>query len=118
MCKAEVATEDAVKGDKESNGLIENAIRTIKWHIESRTQEPLSHDSPVIPWLMEHARCFLSRCQKGRDGSTPFERLHGKKTTQEFVPFGENVLARQISTDPRNRMNQGDWNFRTDGTQK
>ena len=46
-CKAEVTTEDAVKGDKESNGLIENAvmlirgiIRTIKCHIESRTQEP------------------------------------------------------------------------------
>ena len=24
MCKAEVVTEDAVKGDKESNGIIEN----------------------------------------------------------------------------------------------
>ena len=48
LCKAEVTTEDAVKGDKESNGLIENAvillrgiIRTIKCHIESRTQEAL-----------------------------------------------------------------------------
>ena len=39
---------------------------------------------------------ILSRCQKGRDGQTPFERLHGKKPTQQFVPFGE-VLAR-----PRN----------------
>ena len=62
MCKAEVTTEDVVKGDKESNGLIENAvmllrgiIRTIKCHIESGTQEPLG----------------LSRCQKGRDGRTP-----------------------------------------------
>ena len=101
-----------MKGDKESNGLIENAvmllrgiIRTIKCHIESRTQEPLSDDSPVIPWLVEHAGCILSRCQKGRDGRTPFERLHGKKPTQECVPFGEKVLARQITTDPRNRMN-------------
>ena len=41
VCKAEVTTEDAVKGDKESNGLTENAvmllrgiIRTIKCHIE------------------------------------------------------------------------------------
>ena len=82
-CKAEVTTEDAVKGDKESNGLIENAvmlirgiIRTIKCHIESRTQEPLSDDSLVMPWLVEHAGCILSRCQKGRDGKTPFERLH------------------------------------------
>ena len=52
-CKAEVTTEDAVKGDKEPNGSIENAvmlirgiIRTIKCHIESRTQEPLSDNSP------------------------------------------------------------------------
>ena len=51
MCKAEVTTEDAVKGDKQSNWLIENAvmllrgnIRTILCHIESRTQEPLSDD--------------------------------------------------------------------------
>ena len=85
-CKAEVTTEDAVKGDKESNGLIENAvmlirgiIRTIKCHIESKTQESLSDDWPVMPWLVEHAGCILSRCQKGRDGKTPFERLHGKK---------------------------------------
>ena len=71
MCKADVTTEDAVKEDKESNGLIENAvmlirgiIRTIKCHIESRTQEPLGDGSPVMPWLVEHAGCILSRCQK------------------------------------------------------
>ena len=110
-CKAEVTTEDAVKGDKESNGLIENAvmlirgiIRTIKCHIESRTQEPLSDNSPVMPWLVEHAGCILSRCQKGRDGKTPFERLRGKKPTQEFVPFKEKVLARRVTTEPMNRI--------------
>ena len=80
-------------------------IRTIKCHMESSTQEPLSDESLVIPWLVEHAGCILSRCQKGRDGKTSFERLHGKKPTQEFVPFGEKVLAKQITTDPMNRMN-------------
>ena len=101
-----------MKGDKESNGLIENAvmlirgiIRTIKCHIESRTQEPISDESLVTPWLVEHAGCILSRCQKGRNGKTPFERLHGKKPTQEFVPFGEKVLARRVNTEPMNRMN-------------
>ena len=94
MCKAEVTTEGAVKGDKKSNGLIENAvmlirgiIRTIKCHIGSSTQERLSEESLILPWLVEHARCILSRCQKGRDGKTPFGRLHGKKPTQAFVPF-------------------------------
>ena len=112
LCKAEVTTEDAVKGDKESNGLIENAvmllrgiIRTMKCHIESRTQESLGDEFPVIPWLVEHAGCILSRCQKGRHGKTPFERMHGKKPPQESVPFGEKVLARQVNTEPRNRMN-------------
>ena len=111
MCKAEVTTEDAVEGVKESNGLIENAvmlllgvIRTIKSHIESRTQQPLGDDSLVIPWLVEHAGCIWSRCQKGRDGRTPLERLRGKKPAQEIVPFGERVLARQITTDPMNGM--------------
>ena len=88
MCKAEVATEDAVKGDKESNGLIENAmmllrgiIRTVKCHIESRMQEPVNDDSPVMPWLVKHAGCILSKCQKGRDEKTPCERLQGKRPT-------------------------------------
>ena len=45
-CKAEVTTEDVVKRDEESNGLIDNAvvllrgiIRTTKCHIESRTTQ-------------------------------------------------------------------------------
>ena len=85
--------------------LFRGIIRTIKCHTESGTQEPLGDESPVLPWLVEHAGCILSRCQKGRDGKTPFERLHGKKPTQEFVPFGEKVLATQMNRDPMNRMN-------------
>ena len=112
MCKGEVTTEDAIKRYKEWNGLIENAvmllrgiIRTIKCHTESRTQAPLNDDSLAMPWLVEHAGRILSRCQKCRDGRTPSERLHGKKHTQEFGPFGEKVLVRQITTEPMNRIN-------------
>ena len=78
MCKAEVATEDAVKGDKESNGLLENAIMLLRGFeqssatLKSRMQEPLNDDSLVMPWLVEDAGCIPSRCQKGRDGKTPF----------------------------------------------
>ena len=84
---------------------IRGIIRTIKCHVESSTQGPLADESPIMPWLVEHAGCILSRCQKGRDGKTPFERFHGKKPTQEFVPFGEKVLVKQVATDPMNRMN-------------
>ena len=65
----------------------------------------LRDDYPILPWLVEHAGSVLCRFQKGRDGRTPFERLHGKKPTQEFVPLGEKVLARPVSSEPLNRMN-------------
>ena len=110
-CNAEVTLEDAVKGDKPSNGLVENAvmllrgvIRTMKCLVECCTQEELRKDSPVLQCMVAHAGSILSRCQKGRDGRTPFERLHGKRPTQNFVPFGK-VLARPISSKPLNRMN-------------
>ena len=54
-------------------------------------------------WSMQDASC--PDAKKGRDGETPFDRLHGKRPTQEFVPFGEKVLAKHITTDPMNRMN-------------
>ena len=70
-----------MKGVLESNGLIENGvmlirgiIRTIKCHIESSTQEPLSDESLILPWLVEHVGCILSRCRQGRDGKTSFEK--------------------------------------------
>ena len=85
--------------------LLRFVIRTIKCHVESCTQEELREDSPILPWLVEHAGGVLSRCLKGRDGWRPFERLHDKKPTQEFVPCGEEVLARPMSLEPLNRMN-------------
>ena len=81
---------------------IREIIRTIKRHMESITQEPLSDASPILPWMVEHAACILFRYQKGRDGKTSFERLHGKRQTQEFVPFVEKVLAKQVSADAMN----------------
>ena len=94
MCKAEVATEDAVKGDKESNGLTKNTvilirgtIRTNRCHTGSSTQEPPSAESPILPWLMEHVGCILSRCQKSRGGKTPFDRLDGKKLHKYLSVF-------------------------------
>ena len=101
MCKAEVTTEDAVKGDEGVEWAHRERGDAAAW---SHTNHQVSIES-TLPWLVEHAGCILSRCQKGRDEKTPFKRLHGKKPTRKFVPFGEKVLAKQITTDPMNRMN-------------
>ena len=54
-------------------------------------------------WNMRGAFCPGAR--RVETGRTPLERLHGKKPTQEFVPFGEKVLARPICSETLNRMN-------------
>ena len=61
------------KGDKPTKGLIGNAVMQLF--------------CPVV---------------KGRNGRTPFERLHGKRPHQEIVPVVDKVLSRAISTDPLN----------------
>ena len=111
-CNAEVTSEDAVKRDMLSNGLVENAvvlrgvIRTIKCHVESCTQEEFRGDSPILPWWVERAGSIFSKCQKGRDGRTPSERLHGKKSQHKsFCHSGRKVQARPIASEPLNRMN-------------
>ena len=50
-------------------------------------------------------RTFCPGARSVETVGTPFERLHGKKPTQEFVPFKEKVLARPISSESLNRMN-------------
>ena len=80
MCKAEGTTEDAVRGDKPSNGVIENTVMPRKSSEQSNAtlknsvQEELREDSLVVPWLVEDAGSMLSTCLNGRDGRTPSER--------------------------------------------
>ena len=63
-CNAEVTLEDAVKGDKPSNGLVENAVMLLrgvisKCHVESCRQEELREDSQTCRgfWNMRGASC-------------------------------------------------------------
>ena len=109
MCKAEVTTEGAVKVDKESNGLIENAlmliggiIRTIKCHTESSTQEPLSDESLFCHggWNMQDK--FCPDVKKFVTGKRHSKDCMAKKPTQNMSHFCENMLAKQISKDPMN----------------
>ena len=88
---AEVTVEDAVKGDKPSNGLDENAatllrgiIGTIKCHVESFTQEELREDFPILPWLVEHAESVRRVETVGRHSKDCMARSLHKSLT-----FGE-----------------------------
>ena len=82
-----------MKGDRESNGLIENAVilvvGIIRANVVSSTQEPVGDES-LLWWSMQDASC--PDVNGVETGIRHFERLHGKKPIQELVPFGEKVL--------------------------
>ena len=91
---AEVTQEDAVKGDKESNGRIKNTVMLIRGIIGTSNQVPLREQDVTLKaahknhsatkhrfcrglWSMQGASC--PHVKKDRDQKTSFERLHGKK---------------------------------------
>ena len=88
LCKAEVATAEAVNGDRPSNGLIENTVT-------------LREYASVLPCLVEHAGCILYRCQKDCDGRT-LKDCTARNRHNNWSRFVEKVLAKQISIDPMN----------------
>ena len=114
-CNAEVALEDAVKRrhaikriGRERSDVVARCHQNHQVPCGElrarRTPRRLPNLAVVGGTCGDLDKSILSRCQKGGDGGTPFERLHGKKPAQEFLPLGEQVLARPISSEPLNRM--------------
>ena len=111
-CKAEVTFEDAVKGDKPSNGLVGNAvmllrgvIRTIKCHVESCTPAELREDSPILPLLVEHAGGVLSRCLVGCRSKDCMARSQHKSLCHSGEGVGETNIIRTVEqNEPRHKF--------------
>lgn len=47
---------------------------------------------PLFQWPVLHAASVMNRFVVGRDGSTAFQRLHGRRATNKTVEFGEKVF--------------------------
>ena len=95
----EAVPEVSAVGESASNGKAERAIqsfedqlRTLKSALDSRlkTKVPVNH--PVMRWLVEHSANVLNRYSLNTDGMTPYQAMHGKRSTLKVVEFGEQVL--------------------------
>ena len=98
-----VGFEDAVKGESEANGPIENAVgklqgmcRTLKSALEANYGAAISSRHPILPWLIDYAGTLLSRFSRGQDGRTPYERSTGKRWQLKLPAFGECVLFQRL----------------------
>ena len=98
----ETVPENSPKGESQSNGSIESAIRelagmtrTLKDAIESKIGEPLGQDHPMLPWIVEHSGTVITRYRIGKDGRTAYQRIKGKNPSNRVVPLEEKVLYLQ-----------------------
>ena len=102
-------------GDSQSNGFVERAVRSVeemirthKIALEAKVGEKLSISHSAIGWMIEHCADILNKCQVGRDGRTPYERLKGKKYGGTFMEFGSPVMLR-VTDKPQGGLMQERW---------
>ena len=91
-------------GESQSNGIIERAVglvvgqaRTLKAALEHRMAARVPPDARILCWLVEFAAYLMNRCDIGRDGKTPQQRLHGRRDNTPILQFGEKSLSIQTS---------------------
>ena len=81
------AIEQSAVGESDANATIEKAIqdvegqiRTMRAALEMRVLEKIKLKDPIVPWLVRHAGCLISRCRIRPNGRTPLEMFRGRKT--------------------------------------
>ena len=90
--------ENSVKGDSQSNGMIERAVQSVEGIVRvmrSAFQEnykiELDVQDAIWPWLIEYGSYVLNRMEVGKDGKTSYERNKGKMAHVNGIQFGEGV---------------------------
>ena len=68
-------------------------IRTHKLALEE-IFEVLKVDTAAMAWLIEHCAAIFNKCQQGKDGRTPYERLWGKQFSGSMLEFGSQVMLK------------------------
>ena len=86
-------------GESQSNGqaersvsIVEDQFRTLKVALETKLKQRLPSSHPITAWLVEHTSWVLNRFQRGSDGRTPYDRLHGRAGHERVCEFGEMVM--------------------------
>ena len=92
--------QDAVSGQKETNGMAERAIQTVRRqgttlirHLEARTGTYIAHTHPIFSWAFRHAAWALNRYHRHTGtGMTPYEWLAGRPYEGQLADFGESLM--------------------------
>ena len=95
------AIEHSAVGDSDSNGTIERAIQDVEQQIrvmraalERRLNRKIKLNEPVVPWMIRHAACLITRCRIRPNGRTSYQMMKGRKSNSKMAEFCEVVHFR------------------------
>ena len=100
--------ENSPKGDSQSNGAAENAVReeegmkrTGKMSVEEELKAVIDNKHVLLPWLVMHARVLITRYKTVHDGKTAYQRIKNKRPSNKMQPFGEKVVWMMLNDNHR-----------------
>ena len=104
------AIEEASVGESDSNASVERAIqdvegqtRTLRAALEKRLSQRVRLGNTIVPWLVRHAACLITRCRVRPSGKTSLEMMKGRMTNSRVAEFGETVMFKI----PKTKFNPG-----------
>ena len=98
--QSDTILENSPKGDSQSNGAAENAVReaegmkrTRKMSVEEKFRAVVDNKHVLLPWLVMHAGVMITRYETVHDGKTAYQRIKIKRPSNKMLPFGGEVIC-------------------------
>eukprot|EP00971_Amphidinium_carterae_P082049 1623115-Amphidinium_carterae.3 len=91
---------ELIAPDSASNGLAEGAardVKTVTWTLLHSVSlmhgaEKIPARHAIVPWAVKHSGTAMTLAQTGPDGRTAYERMWGRKSSRQMIPFSERVM--------------------------
>ena len=113
--QSDTILENSPKGDSQSNGAEENAvreaegmIRTWKMSVEEKLKAVIDNKHVLLPWLAMHAGVIITRSKAVHDGKTAYRRVKNKRPNKNMLPFGESERVVWMMPKDNRRRNKLD----------
>ena len=71
---------------------VEDLLRVHKHALEARIGKRIPSEHAVRRWLVEHVADLLTKYTVNESGMSPYEELHGRRSQERRVEFGERVF--------------------------
>ena len=103
-------------GDSQSNGRVENAIKTVRnmvktilSSLESKWCIRVTRHQTVYPWVFEWAPDMMTRYVRVGDmGKTAVQLIRGSKSSRNIAQSGEKILYKPLKLSSHHRGNMED----------